>query len=729
MHLITRRRIRDRIATWSITCGGIGIILLVLLIFFYLLSEVLPLFRRAEMALSHQWPAAHQDTRYLAVEEQGQVGARIRNRGVAEFFSLEDGGLIARRVILPDATQLAESGAGLLALADNAGQVVLTRSVYQDDFSTATRRIIPQWEFPYGKSPIPLEINDLRALAVSETETAVLLATADAEGKPQAFAFTASTNLLSGAVTLSGGELPLPKTSASITAITISGDQRWLFALHEDLRTTTVYDLKNWRSPQINTAFTLTANGVKHWRWLLGGQSLLVAEHNGNIAQWSMVRDADGRYVPRQIRTLELASETLQTLLPIQRSKSFIALDDTTLWYANTTAERVSLHHSWSSAPAAIRAAAVSPRSDALLLQTTDGAMQLWRIENRHPQISWSALWYRVWYEGYSEPRFIWQSSAANADFEPKMSLVPLTWGTLKAAFYAMLLGTPLAILGAIYTAYFMAPGLRRKIKPTIEMMEAVPTVVLGFIAGLFLAPFVEAHLPGIFALFLLLPPLLFIAGYATCWLPQSWRIYLLNGRHIWFMMPILVMVCWGIFALSPWIEWELFGGDMRVWLTNTAGIDFDQRNALVIGLAMGFAVIPTIFSIAEDALFSVPRHLTQGSLALGASRWQTLLWVVLPTASPGIFSALMIGFGRAVGETMIVLMATGNTPIMDWNIFTGMRTLAANIAVEIPESEVGSTHFRVLFLTGLVLFIFTFTVNTLAELIRQRLRRKYSTL
>lgn len=172
-----------------------------------------------------------------------------------------------------------------------------------------------------------------------------------------------------------------------------------------------------------------------------------------------------------------------------------------------------------------------------------------------------------------------------------------------------------------------------------------------------------------------------------------------------------------------------MFDGDMRKWLTNEAGIDFDQRNALVVGAAMGFAVIPTIFSITEDAVFSVPKHLTYGSLALGATQWQTMVRVVLPTASPGIFSAIMIGMGRAVGETMIVLMATGNTPIMDFNIFEGMRTLSANIAVEMPESEVGSTHYRILFLAAFVLFLFTFVVNTLAEFVRQRLRNRYSVI
>ncbi|GAL11300.1 phosphate transport system permease protein PstC [Vibrio astriarenae] len=143
----------------------------------------------------------------------------------------------------------------------------------------------------------------------------------------------------------------------------------------------------------------------------------------------------------------------------------------------------------------------------------------------------------------------------------------------------------------------------------------------------------------------------------------------------------------------------------------------------------MGFAVIPTIFTIAEDAIFSVPKHLSDGSLALGATPWQTLVYVVLLTASPGIFSAVMMGLGRAVGETMIVLMATGNTPVMDWNVFEGMKTLAATIAVEMPESDVASSHYRILFLAALLLLAFTFAVNSLAEWVRLRLREKYRAL
>ena len=334
-----------------------------------------------------------------------------------------------------------------------------------------------------------------------------------------------------------------------------------------------------------------------------------------------------------------------------------------------------------------------------------------------------------MWYESYAEPDFIWQSSSATTDFEPKFSLVPLSFGTLKAAFYAMLVAVPLAIMGAIFTAYFMPSELRRMIKPTVEVMEALPTVILGFLAGLWMAPFIESNLPGVFMILVLSPIAVLIFGFAWTRFPKSIRFMVPDGWEPALLMPVIAVTGWIAFSLSVPVEAAFFGGNMPQWISTELGISFDQRNSIVVGAAMGFAVIPTIFSIAEDAIFGVPKHLSYGSLALGATPWQTLVRVVMPTASPGIFSALMIGMGRAVGETMIVLMATGNTPIMDFNIFQGMRTLSANIAVEMPESEVGSTHYRVLFLAALVLFLFTFVFNTVAEIVRQRLRAKYSNI
>jgi phosphate transport system permease protein len=149
------------------------------------------------------------------------------------------------------------------------------------------------------------------------------------------------------------------------------------------------------------------------------------------------------------------------------------------------------------------------------------------------------------------------------------------------------------------------------------------------------------------------------------------------------------------------------------------------ERNALVVGFAMGFAVIPIIYTLAEDALSAVPEHLRAASLGCGATPWQTAHRIIIPAAMSGLFSAVMIGLGRAVGETMIVLMAAGNTPILDANIFNGFRTLAATIAVEMPEASKGSTHNRTLFLAALLLLTITFVVNTVAEAVRQRFRKR----
>jgi phosphate transport system permease protein len=181
------------------------------------------------------------------------------------------------------------------------------------------------------------------------------------------------------------------------------------------------------------------------------------------------------------------------------------------------------------------------------------------------------------------------------------------------------------------------------------------------------------------------------------------------------------------LFALACAKALTLFGLDSRASFPLIGPVlgTYVQRNSLIVGFIMGFAIIPIIYTISDDALTSVPEHLRSASLASGATPWQTTVRVIVPTAMSGLFSATMIGLGRAVGETMIVLMAAGNTPILEWNIFNGFRTLAANIAVELPEAVVGSTHYRILFLAALTLFVITFIVNTVAEVIRQRFRKR----
>ncbi|MFO0795774.1 MAG: ABC transporter permease subunit, partial [Candidatus Brocadiaceae bacterium] len=311
---------------------------------------------------------------------------------------------------------------------------------------------------------------------------------------------------------------------------------------------------------------------------------------------------------------------------------------------------------------------------------------------------------------------------------EPKLSLVPLIFGTIKGTVYALIIAVPVSILAALYTSQFLHNSFKI-IKPVIEIMAAFPSVILGFLAGLWLAPLMERIFPAI-----IIMPFFITISIVTALL--VWKILPVfgNGRYrhgfeALFLIPFIIGAVYASLQLGSVFESFFLGGDYRAWFANVLGLEYDQRNAVVVGIAMGFAVIPLIFSISEDAMSNVPNSLRSASLALGATPWQTAIRIVLPAASPGVFPAIMIGVGRAVGETMIVLMATGNTPIMEWNLFNGFRALSATIAVEIPEAPFGGTLYRVLFLAALLLFITTFIINTLAELVRHRMKRRYSRL
>jgi phosphate transport system permease protein len=370
-----------------------------------------------------------------------------------------------------------------------------------------------------------------------------------------------------------------------------------------------------------------------------------------------------------------------------------------------------------------------SPKSDAVFATDAQGRINGWEVDNPHPETSWRTLFGKVYYEGQADSQFTWQSTGGSDDFEPKFSLTPLIFGTLKGTFYALLFAVPLALFAAFYTAQFMHPAYRNIVKPVIEIMAAVPSVVLGFFAALWLAPRIERLLPGLAIFPFLLAVLVLLGVVAFDTLPRRVKSRCKPGGEIVILMILVVVGGTAAFYIGDGIGNGPMAGDPQAWLRRVLGVSYDQRNSLVVGLAMGFAVTPLIFTISEDSLSNVPAHLKATSLALGATPWQTALRVILPTASPGIFSAVMIGFGRAVGETMIVLMATGNTPILDLNIFNGFRALAPNIAVELPEAPVDGTLYRVLFLAALILFFMTFAVNTVAEWVRLRLRERYRVL
>ena len=239
-----------------------------------------------------------------------------------------------------------------------------------------------------------------------------------------------------------------------------------------------------------------------------------------------------------------------------------------------------------------------------------------------------------------------WQPVGA----EPKYGLLPLFLGSFKATMIAILIGAPIAILAAIFSALFAPKIMREFIKPAIELLASFPSVIIGFFALVTLATLFQ----------------------------------------------------------------DLVGGTYRL-------------NAFIGGLAMSLSVIPIVYTITEDALTAVPKSFTEASLALGASKWQTAFFVILPAATPGVFAAVLLGFGRAFGETMIVLMATGNAPLSSLNIFEPVRTLSATIGAEMAEVVFGDTHYTVLFFIGALLFITTFCINAIAEFyVRAKLMKKF---
>jgi phosphate transport system permease protein len=248
----------------------------------------------------------------------------------------------------------------------------------------------------------------------------------------------------------------------------------------------------------------------------------------------------------------------------------------------------------------------------------------------------------------YYESRPAKWSWQPNSDV-PKYSLLPLFLGTIKAAIIAMLFAVPLSVGAAIYSSEFAPKRMREVIKPVIELLAGIPSVVLGFFALIVLASVLQSA----------------------------------------------------------------FGFTYRL-------------NAVNAGIALGLAVIPIIFTIAEDAMTSVPRSLRDAARALGANPWQISHTMVLPAAMPGIAAGIVLGFGRAIGETMIVLMASGNAAIISGSFVESVRTLSATIAAELAEVVFGSAHYNVLFLIGTLLFVLTFIINLGGEMALNRLKERF---
>jgi len=733
------RHLKDVALRYVMALGGTSVIIAIVLIAFYLVYVVLPMFKppHIEQVASYPVPAGtNTGSLYYAMEEQREIGLRVTNDGSVVFFNTSDGSLVHQQFLAQETlAEFTAFAAGdpsqrLLAMGLDDGSVLLAVHEYHVSYPNDVRVILPRIDWPAGKTPLKIDESGraITLVAAQSDDDQITIAAFTEDRRLLLMNIAEEESFLSdeAEITITKSQIPFGR---QVTHLVMDVEHRELYVAEQG-GLISYYDIGDKAAPElVQRVQAVSAPAeIASLSFLSGGISILVGDSDGNIIQWFPVRDPQNNYTLEKIRGFDSQSAQITSIAPEYFRKGFLATDDAGyLGIYHTTAHRtVELEKINDNR---LTQLAVAPRANAMLVEDDTGTVQFWEIDNEHPEISWSSIWGKVWYESRDKPEYIWQSSSASSDFEPKFSLTPLVYGTLKAAFYAMLFAVPLAIMGAVYTAYFMSAVMRDIVKPTIEIMAALPTVILGFLAGLWFAPFVEQNMPGLFLCFLLLPLSVIIAAYCWSRLPDNLRHKIPEGWEAVVLLPVIIATGIVSFALSQPLEIAFFGGNMPLWLTDEIGITYDQRNSLVVGIAMGLAVIPIIFTICEDAVFGVPEHLTMGSLALGATPWQTAVRVVLLTASPGIFSAVMIGFGRAVGETMIVLMATGNTAIMDMNIFEGFRTLSANIAVEMPESEVDSTHYRILFLAALVLFLATFLFNTVAEVVRQRLRVKYSSL
>ena len=740
----------DRLMTLFIKAGGLAVIVAVFAIFVFILWQVLPLFRSADVRLlaTIDLPAAFADGKSTAVisDEWGELPLVIAADGQAVFVDIPAGKTAPADLALGEGARIAslrvDPRSQRVVVGTTDGRLAVRKLDWQGGFEAGKRRVTgaisDELSVPLGEPGKPLV-----AVAFGDGGEEKLVGAIQDLGDRRTIMLTTLTQTRS---LLGKGEIAVGKKidlSKSITGTpeNLLIDERGQSAIVTNREGDLFYFFLIDGEPQLRQTLRpfedLKNSAIASIDWLLGDVSLVLTARNGanRIISLHIKPGADHRAWGTTKEFTPLPGPAT-SYAPSIRNKAFLVASGNvaSLRYGTSAVVR------WEGGDGvAIDAVALSGKYQRMMLAGHDGKLRCHLLDDPHPEGGMAALFGKVWYEGADAPRHEWQSTGGSDDFEPKLSMIPLLIGSLKGTFYAMLFAFPIAILGAMYTAEFMHPRFKKVVKPVVEIMASLPSVVLGFLAAMWIAPMFEHRVPSLLAVLFLVPTISMLFGWWWTHLPMRWRRLIKPGYEYLAFLPLLLLTGWAAWTLGPVLESMLFTvadqvtgkkiADFRVWWRETTGLSYEQRNSLVVGIMMGFAVIPIIFTITEDALSNVPPALRSGSLALGASRWQTAMRVVLPTASAGIFSALMIGFGRAIGETMIVVMATGNTPIMSMNIFDGMRTLSANIAVELPEAPQHSTLYRTLFLGALLLFALTFIINTAAEVLRQHLREKYKTV
>jgi len=743
---------KDRIAALVIRVGGILVILVVVAIVVNIGLEALPLFRGAtageleDLGPARTSLAAGTDPRRELVWTLDRDGFVRLDRGDEPIAVLDDD------VVLIAADHEIHDFISALT-AD--GVVVVGKIRFRDQWTADERTIEARWRSAADPLLLPDDSVWAGVTANTDTDGAVVAMAWSTDGRTVLAAWDPDEEAWE--------TRPGPNDLGELTSAAVAEDLGTLAVVDggQHLR---IFDLPSLAEAEVDGG-PAAATAV---RFLIGGGTLVTGGADGSVEVMlevprvrvenrggATIRVAGLTLAPgesavvvddqlgqtlaskpeielspspsvwRTVREMPPMPAEVRAMAPASRRRGIVVggSDGSVGLYYSTSGRRLLLDR-W--ADTAIDSVALSPKGDGAVALA--GGIMLGRsIDNPHPEISFRTLFLPVWYEGYATPKWVWQTTGGSDAFEAKMSLWPLIFGTLKATLYALLFSVPMALMAAVYVSQLAPAWLQSVIKPTVELMAAVPSVVVGFLAALWLAPRLEAALFTALVTLLCLPLAVVIALVAWRAVPVATRRSAGPGAELAALVVGLASVVVLVVLFAGPLESRLFGGDFQRFLFTEWGLRFDQRNSIVVGLALGFAVIPVIFTIAEDACSAVPGSLVSASRALGATRWQTAVKLVVPAASPGLFAGVMLGLGRAVGETMIVLMAAGNTPILDLSPFNGMRTMSAAIAVEIPEAPVGGTLFRVLFLTGALLFVFTFLVTTAADVVGGYLRKKYA--
>ncbi len=746
----------DRVMTVVIKLGGLGVIAAVFGIFVFILSQILPLFGGAKVSERGSLEVDVADPTVMGVDEWGELPFIFTDDGRLFFIDLrtdpetreilldENGdlatgsrGIFEETLDLPkdlDWEQFRfDNYSGTIVAASTEGTFATVGITYKPEFGADGVRTIQETvkvSSPFKIDNLSGKVIDLDFFGTAERQLVGAVIETDGETRAILQPFNAKRSLF-GASEMTAGQpidlTPLIEGEPQFIRTGGNGD-RVIIA------TTTgrfYYFAARGSEPELMQVFEPYegSEGVKivSADWLFGRISMvLTADDGSNIVISSYLDRELGKIQYLKIKDFASFENGTKNFSHSLRNRAFLLSTGNRLSLRYATTEKVRWEKE---ADYEVVLSALGPKYDSIFSLDSENRLHVYNLKDKHPEAGFSAFFGKIWYEGQSAPDYQWQSTGGSSSFEAKLSIVPLFFGAIKGTLYAMMFAVPIAILAAVYTSQFLTPEAKKIIKPTMEIMASLPSVVLGFLAALWLAPILADRVPSVLTICILIPAMAILIGFVWGRLPQGIRMHLKPGSEFWVMIPIVLVVGFIGWSLGPVVESIFFGGNFRAWWPEATGASYEQRNSLVVGFMVGFAVIPIIFTISEDALSNVPPYLTSASLALGASRWQTAWMVVLPTGSPGIFSALMIGLGRAVGETMIFVMATGNTAVMDWNIFNGMRTLAANIAVELPEAAEHSTLYRTLFLGAMVLFVLTFAVNTIAEVTRQRLREKYKTV